>query len=227
MRNAPKKQLLSNVPIALIINTMRMDGDSYCAKRQFDNFKLLKRDIDVQPLLKELEDNAYLWDEIRTRQNTEQSPHKYTAAVFLRWCEELSVHAAFNELSSRDYPALRKLPSAQPLIESVLDAAGSSELGRVLVVALFPGAFITKHSDEGAYADRFERFHLSLQSEDGNFFYSERAENSGEFVHMLPGELWNFNHKEPHYLINNSKTPRMHLIVDCVSKNYRKERLTD
>ena len=40
------------------------------------------------------------------------------------------------------------------------------------------------------------------------------------------GQFFNFCHKETHWAVNGSKTPRMHLIIDAVAPAFRRERVT-
>lgn len=188
------------------------------------NFKRLTTKLPVDGLLDAIERQPELWGEITARQTTPGSPHKYTEAIFLRWCPTKTIEAVFTEIEAVDYPALSKLPEALPIIEFIKDLVGGKELGRVLVVSLQPGGVITPHPDEGDYADHYERFHLSLQSDIGNVFCSGRPDRAFEGCHMERGELWWFNHKETHWLFNASTRPRIHLIVDMVAPSYRKER---
>lgn len=188
------------------------------------NFTLLDAGADIGPLLSALKRKPHLWDEIQGRQTTPGSPHKYTKSIFLRWSADQSVMAAFNDLTAIDYPALQELPEVIPLINAVMKLAESSELGRVLITSLQSSGVIAPHADEGKVADHYERFHVSLKSEDGNWFFSKTGKETIEGVHMLPGEIFNFNNKRIHFLENRSQDPRIHLIVDCVSPKFRRER---
>lgn len=183
-----------------------------------NNFSLVKSYIRVVEMFNAITAQPELWNEITARQTTPGSPHKYTEAIFLRWSEDQSLKAVFNDLTCIDYPAMAKL-QAQPLINDILEAVGSYELGRVMIAKLSPGGLITPHADEGLYADSYERFHLPIKSFQGNFFIA-----GNEAVEMDAGELWWFNHKKTHVVYNGSETDRIHLIVDCVAPNYRKER---
>lgn len=189
-------------------------------------FKRIASDIAVRPLREAIERSPSLWDEITARQTTPGSPHADTQAIILRWARDQSVEAAFTELTAVNYPAYDKLPEARDLIESLMHTIGAKELGRAMVVSLKAGGHIPLHEDQGAYADHYERFHIALQSDDRNSFLIETDRNQGEWVHMKEGEAWWFNHKRPHQLWNLSSAPRLHLIVDAVSKPHRKERAT-
>ena len=188
------------------------------------NFKLIKAGADVTPLLSALDREQHLFDQITARQNAPGSPHADTKAIFLRWAKSQTIEAAFTEIPAIEYPALEALPEARALIAEVVQAVGAKELGRVLITALKPGGKITRHADEGMVADHYERFHVALQSDDHNLFFSYRPDGTGEVVHMKAGQIWWFNHKRDHELSNASDRVRIHLIVDCVAPEYRKER---
>lgn len=188
-----------------------------------ENFQRLASGLNVKPLLEAISRQPDLWKQFVARQMTPGSPHKDTECIFLSWSEEQTVEACFTDLVPFPYPASEALPEANRLIETVLDLSMANKLGRVIIAKLNPGGFITPHADEGAYADYFERFHVCLESDPGNTFFCGQ-EDHGEYVHMRPGELWWFNHKEKHFVSNNSAAPRIHLIVDCVAPEYRRDR---
>lgn len=185
------------------------------------SFELLSSGLDVEPLNEALKRQSGLWDEVTGRQDYPGSAHKDTKAIFLRWCKGLDVQSAFTEIPAFNFPAMGKLTEAHKLINQITSIVGAKELGRILIVSLCSGGVITPHADEGAYADYYERFHIVLKSEPGNIFYCD-----GEYVEMKIGELWWFNHKEKHHVVNHSETERIHVIVDCVAPNYRRERLS-
>jgi len=189
-----------------------------------DNFKLLKTGLSVQGLLSAIERQPHLWGEITERQTVPGSPHKYTEAIFIRWCETRTIAAAFTEIPAIDYPARENLPEVDELIFEAFNTAKANTLGRVLIAKLAPGGNITPHADEGDVADYYERFHIPLCSEPGNVFHAGDPDRSFEGVHMKPGELWWFNHKKQHWLFNGSDKPRIHLIIDAVAPCYRRER---
>lgn len=184
------------------------------------NFFTIAKGIDVSRLTSQLATQSHLFDEITDRQAYEGSAHKDTRAIFLRWCKGLSVLAAFTEIPAFNFPAMGQLTEAHELINQITSKVGALELGRILIVSLRPGGVITPHADEGAYADHYERFHIVLKSEPGNVFIC-----GDESVEMKTGELWWFNHKESHSVVNNSSSERIHMIIDCVMPALRRERI--
>lgn len=191
---------------------------------RFQNFHKIQSGIATGALLSALSERPELWNEITARQTTPGSPHVDTKSIFLRWCESRDLASVFTQIPAVDYPAYSLLPEARQLVAFLHDVTGGQELGRALIVSLAPGGSILEHIDEGAYADHYERFHICLKSEVGNLFWSGNPNSGFEAVHMEPGEAWWFNHKETHWVTNESCDERIHLIVDCVAPMYRRER---
>lgn len=191
------------------------------------NIKSLATGLDVRPLLEQIGVRHKLFEQFKQRQETPGSPHKDTMTIFLRWCEDKTVEAAFSQLPAIDYPAYAMLPEARPLVEKVMEITGATELGRVIITMLKPGGVILKHVDEGAYADHYERFHICLQAARGNVLsvaYEDHPK-MGEMIDPDHGELFWFNHKSWHLCVNPTQHARIHLIVDAVAPKYRRERV--
>jgi hypothetical protein len=180
--------------------------------------------LDVAPLVASLDAQPHLWYEHVGRQSYEGSAHRDTETIFLRWCQGETVEAAFTELDAIDYPGIFQLPESRTLIAEVLRLVESDQVARVIITRLKPGGLISAHADEGVYADHYERFHVPLVSEQGNMFFVKHSEDNGEYAEMKPGELWWFNHKKVHAVINESNQHRIHLIVDCLAPKYRRDR---
>lgn len=177
-------------------------------------FDRIAEGLNVAPLLAAI--RPAMWDEITLRQDYEGSAHKDTQAIFLRG--PTNPADPFGCTTSEAYPPMGELHA--PFCD-LLDAIplDTSEIGRVMLVSLKPGGVIAEHCDEGAYAERFSRFHVALQSKPGNVFTCGL-----EAAHMQPGECWWFDHRASHKVRNYSSQPRIHLIFDArVSGLYRKE----
>jgi hypothetical protein len=189
-------------------------------------FARIATDVPTRPLVEALEGKPHLWGEITARQTTPGTPHRDSETIFLRWPKDQSITAAFEELESVDYPALRELPEARPLFAEVMKRTNAKELGRALIVKLKGQGQVDQHVDEGKYADAFERFHLVLSTGDGAHFFVEKRPYWCEVVHMRERELWWFNHKKRHWVANLSDEPRIHMIIDAKAPDYRRERET-
>lgn len=188
------------------------------------HIKLLASGLDPLPLLHQIQANQGLMTEITTRQDTPGSPHADTMCIFLRWCESKELPNAFTDIPAIDYPAYSILTEARPLVDKVLELVEATELGRVIIPILKPGGIINRHTDEGAYADHYERFHVCLQAQRGNVLCSVTEIRMFESFDAEPGELFWFNHKHDHWCVNPTSQYRIHLIVDAVAPKYRRER---
>ena len=176
------------------------------------NLRCLAKDLDVAPILQKIAAKSHLWDEITIRQEYEGSAHHDTKCIILRGSKGFLPHDVQEDLTSVDYPYIEELmPEVQQLLKPLVLGLGIEQLGRIMVVDLQAGGYIDEHTDEGKYAEHFERIHVVLTSEPGNVFSVD-----GEDVHMQVGEAWWFNHRKPHKVMNNSNSSRIHIIVDLV-----------
>jgi len=87
------------------------------------------------------------------------------------------------------------------------------ELGHVMLTRIPPGGVVSHHTDEGIYADLYDRFHLCLQGAQGTHLFR----CGGEDYYPEPGEIFWFNHKREHAVENRGPNDRIHLIVDVMA----------
>jgi hypothetical protein len=192
--------------------------------------KLLKTGINVKPIIDRLEAEPGLWKENTWRQDyvvkldRPISPQQDTEAVMFRWAPENTIESVRDSLEIQDHFNLVKINEIQSLIAECLNACEATECGRVFIAKLKSKGHVIPHCDYGMYSDHFERFHLVLTSDQGNRFFVQDTEGWGESYSMKPGQFFWFNHKEVHWARNDSLTPRMHMIIDCVAPKYRRER---
>ena len=126
-------------------------------------FRRIAEGLDVEPLLQLLDAKPELWKEIQARQKFTGSPHKDTETIYVRGALKMTSYHVIWDVGSYDYPCMQYLKSALvPLMRPVLEGLGVKDLGRVLIVNLKATGQITRHIDQGAYAEHYERFHLVL-----------------------------------------------------------------
>jgi GNAT superfamily N-acetyltransferase len=172
-------------------------------------------DIDVGPVRQALLASPGLWHRRTLRQDFPGSPHAETQAIWLRAPADLSdIAASFHDLNPVDYPEYDEIPGVRALVGAIAAAVGAQRVGRVLLVRLPAGALVEEHSDQGAYSDRFDRFHCCIQDGDAKLVIA------GEDYHLADGALAWVNHKLPHAAAGGS-SDRIHLIVDCVAPAWR------
>lgn len=193
-------------------------------------YHCLDQNVPIGPLVKAIEERPYLWKQITARQKAKGSAHHSTEAIFLRWCEGRTEFDAFNDLIAIDYPASAVLWAAlSPVLSHVYGVVPHHEVGRIMVANLKAGCDIDRHSDEGLYANHYERFHVALQSHEGNAFHvggvlvkteeGNLHRIGGVSFYPKRGELYWFNHKQKHSVENRSTHDRWHLIIDLVPKH--------
>ena len=119
------------------------------------------------------------------------------------------------QMTVADTAVLTQVPMFQTLIKWLEDSfknAGASgvEWGRIFFSKHAANSDIGKHVDEGRYFDFYDRFHFVIQSEGTNIFHIR-----DEDIELQTGHLYWVNNHVPHWLVNNSDTPRINLIADA------------
>lgn len=187
------------------------------------NFKLIAEGLNVQPLLDKLDSQPELWGRITDRQNYPGSAHKDTETIYLRWAKDRSLMGGFFDLTQEDhFETIEALaPEVFRLTQTaIVNITGmvpwDTKVGRVILTKMKPNGRITPHVDEGPYADRYDRFHVCLKGV-STFGCGESVQQ------MKPGQVWWFNHKLQHSVINH-EGDRIHLIIDLIAPEYRKMR---
>lgn len=89
------------------------------------------------------------------------------------------------------------------------------------LLRLGPGAAIREHTDYRlGYEDGEVRIHVPITSGPEVEFMHEGARRE-----MLPGEAWYLDLNLPHSVANRGRSPRVHLVVDCVVDAWLEEQL--
>lgn len=159
-----------------------------------------------------------VWKEDTYLRDYPQGPFGQTESIILRFPprtvheteEALAAHLAnFDQHENVDQPVFKQLPEARPMIFGLMAAVQGERLGRCMINKLAPGGVVFPHADTPVHAEYWDRYHVVLQSQPGGVF---RVED--ERVEMRTGDVWWFNNRVEHEVINNSADFRIHLIVD-------------
>lgn len=175
------------------------------------NFLKICEGIDPMPILQGLAHYDDLWGENKLRTNHPETAHAEVSDVWV-WFNDVDPQAMELAIDDRDvipYRAWTLLPQLRPVVFAIMRAAEGVRLGRVLITRLGPGKRIYQHVDGGAPAEYYSRYHLALQSLPGANFQA-----GDEVINMRSGELWRFNNRVEHSVVNNSADDRIVLIVD-------------
>lgn len=182
------------------------------------NFQLVASGIDIIPLLVGIKRRPELWKEDTYLRDYPQGPFGEIESIMMRFpvkgvCEtekELQDHlSTYDQHENIDYPAYKLLHEARPIIMGLMSRVSGERLGRVMINKISPGGRIYPHADTPSHTEYYSRFHVVLQSQPGVVF---RA--GDEQVYMGVGEVWWFDNKQEHEVINNSADDRIHMIVD-------------
>ena len=175
------------------------------------NLELILDNLEVGPLLAEIQHKEHLWlidtgrqDRIRCQRDTQ--------TIFLRSVKKPLPPG----IKGRDVHASRRtrLSSELPTISEWLNNFCSQiggELGRSMVVRLKPQGKIYAHRDIGDYYQIRDRYHLIIKSQGQSVLRC-----SDDQVTVNTGQVWWLNNKEEYEETNISDDWRIHLIVDLL-----------
>jgi quercetin dioxygenase-like cupin family protein len=171
-----------------------------------ENFKLIER-FNPEAVAKELiATNLWNWLNLRKAPGLN---HNVVDDIVLRFQPVQGQHTLmsyFNDLDCVDYFSQGFLKETMKLVTESFD---NSKLGRIIAAKLQPGSVIKLHKDEGDYVKAHDRFHLVVTTNSDVKFTCEAEE-----VHMNAGEIWWFDNKKEHSVVNNGSTERIHVVVD-------------
>jgi hypothetical protein len=161
----------------------------------------------VVPLVHQITRHPELWNQNRLRTEHPGSPHSKCDDILLRFQAEGS--QVIDDPECVWHSTWNVLTEAHDLIFNLARMVKAERIGRIIISRLPPGAEITPHEDGGAVASYYTRYQMPLQSAPGCVF-----ECAGEKVQMCGGEVWWFDNKKTHSVVNNSATDRIAMIVD-------------
>lgn len=188
------------------------------------NFQFLPS-VDPTKLLMQIKQNPELWKEDTYLRDYPQGPFGEIESIMLRFPEkrvfeqeeELEKYkqglSHFDQHESIDYPAYTVLNEARSLVMGLMAYVQGERLGRVMINKIAPGGRIYPHADTPEHTNYYTRFHIVLQSAPGCLF---RADD--EQVDMRTGDVFWFNNKLEHEVINNSAFDRISMVVDIKVK---------
>lgn len=196
------------------------------------NFLRLAEGLDITPLRLAIARRSDLWAEDTFLRHYPQGPFEDVETIFLRFPErvvfddadvaeqerKIALYKAnqlpgYDQQESIDYPAYALFPQAREIVLALMTRVAGVRLGRVMINKVRAGGRIFPHADCPEHANYWNnRLHVVLQSLPGNDFRCE-----DEHVHMRAGEVWWFDNRLDHEVVNNSADDRIHLVVDIRS----------
>lgn len=169
------------------------------------------------PLRLEIARQPELWNTHKARLYP-TSPHRETGDIWIRYKDEAEHlksgdYSKFNDLHVPIwYPAFYSLPSSKKLIFDLMQRVEGEMLGGVLIYRVPAHKQIYEHVDEGWHANYFEKFNISIQSNQGCEFIYPRDE---EAMSSNTGDAYWFRNTVPHRVQNHSDEDQIMMTV-CI-----------
>lgn len=190
-----------------------------------NNFYKLLSGVNTTQLLMAihaLQKSSDIWKEDTYLRDYPQGPFGDVESIILRFPtrsnEETRRAIAgeidnFDQHENYDTPSFKLLPEARKHIFDLMAFVSGERLGRCIINKINPGGVILPHCDSDPHSSYWDRFHIVLKSSAGcNFRCGD------EWVAMETGDVWWFNNKIEHEVINNSDDDRIHLVIDIRTK---------
>lgn len=185
-----------------------------------NHFLKVAGDIDVRPLLAQMEERPELWDQFGWRKKIPGGPHAQMSDIWVRYNAIANLGPRFNdEHESVWYPAYHALPALAPMMSRLMELVEGKRIGGVLITRIPPGAGIARHVDRGWHVETFDKFYVSLKSAPGAKFIC--YEGGLEVLEPKVGECWRFDNRLPHSVENESSEDRITLIVCIETEKYK------
>jgi hypothetical protein len=173
-----------------------------------NNFKLLKADLDLTAIRKELA-STDLWVDMDARPGRPPTQAN-SDRIQLRGNRRVAGKSYLDIHETIDLKAWHLLHHTRQFVLDFLLKTGG-ELGHVRVTNLDASAEIPAHIDVGEYCAIRDRYHLVINSDLGTLFTA-----GTETVTMHENEFWWFDNKKMHTVRNLGPTPRTHLVFDVL-----------
>lgn len=180
------------------------------------NFLQIASGVNVAPLMLELHRQPELWNRNPARLS-EHGPHRETCDIWLRYKDETENKKKKDYSNFGDehdgvwYPAYYALPSAKPVIFTLMTAVSGERLGGVLLYKIPPGKKIYSHTDTGWHVDYYDKFNVYLQADPRTAF---RYDN-GEEIRAKSGDVYHFANNVNHEVVNQGTDDHIVLTV-CI-----------
>lgn len=182
--------------------------------------KLVLEGVKAHLIRRELDFNNHLWDEWPLRTMSENSPHRDCHDIWLRFRDIFDLSALTPEefcnsaYKPRWYPATQRLRHTKKIIERIFTLVGGDELGACLLTKVPPGKEVAWHKDDNWNANHFlNKYLLVVDNAPGAYF-----ETCGEQHEGKPGDLFLFDNRLPHRVVNRSAQDRISLIISVKIK---------
>lgn len=186
------------------------------------HFHFLAHGADVNPLMLAIRRRPDLWKEDTFLRHYPQGPFGQTESIMLRFPEKVeglteeqieaykqNQLAGHDQYEAVDYPAYGVLHEARQLVMNLMARVQGERLGRVMINKVAAGGRIFAHADTPEQTRYYTRFHIVLHGLPGAVLKA-----GDEEINMNTGDVFWFDNKQVHEVINNSRDDRVSMVVD-------------
>jgi hypothetical protein len=185
------------------------------------NFRLIANDFNVAPLRDRLCNNPDLFGLYDFRGAAYGSPHTQMRDIWVRY-KDVRPHLEAGDMTGfcdehepMWYPVSFKMPEVFPVVTELMERVQAKRLGGVLITRVPPGGRIDPHVDHGWHAEYYDKYYVPILNNSGaTFNFPDGA------IAPKDGEVYWFRNDVPHWVINDSQTDRIAMIV-CIEPNDR------
>lgn len=170
--------------------------------------------IDIIPLLLQIERNPELWNEEGGRRERSDSPHNGLGDIWLRYRTRSELHdqASYNEkfFPCIWYPAYQVLSEVKPILQLIMTRIGGTALGGTLITKIPPGGAVKPHSDALSWHANYynTKVYVTIKSNPNVVNWC-----SGESLVFKPSEVWTFDNLKEHSVYNEGADDRITLMT--------------
>lgn len=179
--------------------------------------------IKIDELLEQIQSSPDLWDRYDFRTHFyDNSPHREVSDIWLRYndwsnfdTENPSAFSSKHE--SVYYSAYYELPAVKAIMDGLMTIVDGAELGGCLITKIPPGKRVYRHSDAGHWHSEYylSKYLITLQSAPGQVFEFDNESHEAE-----AGDLFIFDNRPEHWVINDSAVDRISLICAIRQKTH-------
>ena len=174
-----------------------------------------RRAYDVSGLKAELEAAPELWNDLPIRTNFENSPHRESDDIWVRYNPRNKVYTesgvSYEGIAGEHDPVwwdcIEKIPSAKNICESVSERFNRKLMG-VFITRIPPGKQIYPHKDWGWHATTTDKYVVQIKGDHKQAFCFEDEE-----LRANDGDLYWFFNQSTHWVKNESDRERISLIM--------------
>ncbi len=193
-------------------------------------------EVDIAPVLEELAEHPELWGAVPWRKTFEATAHDRMDDIWFRYADPARypghtdarslLRAMMDEHVPVWYrPQIDKVPAVRKLVFDLMAMVEGESLGLVIITRIPAGEGLKWHWDWGWHCDHHDKLYVTLQGGAGARFIDGGPNDqplpvAGEFIEPKAGEVWLYDNRRWHTVVNESAVDRMTLIVSVHTEKF-------